>query len=127
MSDSPAIASLREEFKDLEARHDYARLFSNSAIALQIKTLRLQRGWSQEELGKRAGITPGRIALMEQASFSGWNLAALRNLAEAFDLALKVHFQGFGELLDDIESLSRANFERPSFSDDPAFFHEEPA
>jgi transcriptional regulator with XRE-family HTH domain len=113
--------SLKEEFKDPEARRDYAEIFGNSSIALQIKALRLQRKWSQEELGKRAGMKQARISAMEQASYSGWSIRTLRRLAEAFDLALIVRFESFGTLLADIGQSGREHLERPSFGDDPAF------
>ena len=112
---------LRQEFKDKEARHDYADEFLNSYIALQIKTLRLQRGWSQKELGKRAGMKQSRISAMEQADYESWSVQSLKRLAQAFDIALAVHFESFGEFLGQMTSLSRAALERPSFEDDPVF------
>lgn len=113
--------ALREEFKDPEARRDYAEIFLDSSIALQIKALRLQRGWSQEVLAEKAGMKQSRISAMEQADYSGWSLRTLRRLAAAFDLALVVRFESFGTLLDDVTSMSREGLERPSFADDPAF------
>ncbi len=120
-----AKAALRDEFQDPEARHDYADIFLNSSIALQIKALRLQRGWSQELLAERAGMKQSRISAMEQASYSGWSLSTLRRLAKAFDLALEVRFESFGTLLNDATSVSRDALERPSFSEDPVFRSEE--
>jgi transcriptional regulator with XRE-family HTH domain len=118
--------SLKEELKDPEARRDYAEIFGNSSIALQIKALRLQRKWSQEELGRRAGMKQARISAMEQASYSGWSIRTLRRLAEAFDLALVVKFESFGTLLGDLNQSGREHLERPSFGDDPAFGQVEP-
>lgn len=120
-----AKEALRDEFEDMEARHDYADIFLNSSIALQIKALRLQRGWSQEILAERAGMKQSRISAMEQAAYSGWSLSTLRRLAKAFDLALEVRFESFGTLLNDATSVSRNALERPSFGDDPAFRPEE--
>jgi len=120
-----AKESLRGEFQDPEARHDYADIFLNSSIALQIKALRLQRGWSQEMLAERAGMKQSRISAMEQATYKGWSLTTLRRLAKAFDLALVVRFESFGTFLNDATSVSRTALERPSFCDDPAFKSEE--
>jgi transcriptional regulator with XRE-family HTH domain len=116
-----AKETLRSEFHDPEARHDYADIFLSSSIALQIKALRLQRGWSQETLAEKAGMKQSRISAMEQASYTGWSLSTLRRLAKAFDLALEVRFESFGTLLNDATSVSRNALERPSFSDDIAF------
>lgn len=120
-------AALKQEFRDPEARRDYAEEFLNSYIALQIKTLRLQRGWSQKELAERAGMKQSRISAMEQADYSGWSVGTLRRLAEAFDLALVVRFESYGTFLEDATSVSRPALERPSFPDDPAFKEEEEA
>jgi transcriptional regulator with XRE-family HTH domain len=116
-----AKETLRSEFQDPEARHDYADIFLSSSIALQIKALRLQRGWSQETLAEKAGMKQSRISAMEQASYTGWSLRTLRRLAKAFDLALEVRFESFGTLLNGATSVSRNALERPSFSDDIAF------
>lgn len=115
-------AALREEFGDPVARHDYAEIFGDSSIALQIKVLRLQRGLSQNELAELAAMKQSRISAMEQASYSGWSIRTLRRLAKAFDLALVVKFESFGSFLDEVTATDRREaLERPSFSDDPEF------
>lgn len=113
--------SLADELKDPEARRDYADEFLSSYIALQIKTLRQQRGWSQAELAQRAGMKQSRISAMEQADYSAWNLRTLQRLAAAFDLAFVAGFESFGRMLDSMTSISRAGLERPSFEEDSAF------
>lgn len=112
---------LREEFRSLDARQDYAEIFLNSFIALQIKALRLQRKLTQGELAAKAGMKQSRISAMEQASYCAWSISTLRRLAGALDLALVVRFESFGTLLNDVSSANRATLERPSFSDDPVF------
>lgn len=112
---------LADELKDPEARRDYADEFLSSYIALQIKTLRQQRGWSQAELAQRAGMKQSRISAMEQADYSAWNLRTLQRLAAAFDLAFVAGFESFGRMLDSMTSISRAGLEKPSFEEDPAF------
>jgi len=112
---------LREEFREPEARHDYADMFLDSSIALQIKALRQQREWSQEKLAERSGLKQSQISAMEQVTFQSWTLRTLRKLARAFDLALTVRFESFGWLLDDTISGNRKKLERPSFEEDPAF------
>jgi len=119
-----AREALIAEFKDPEARRDYADSFLDSAIALQIKALRLQRKWSQKELAERAGMKQSRISAMERADYSRWSLSTLRRLAYAFDLALEVHFESFGTFLDNTLSLTQERQERCSFSDDPVFMED---
>lgn len=112
---------LKEGFKDKDYRHGYVDEFLNAWIATQIKVLREQRGWSQEELAQHAGMRQPRISALENVNYSSWSIGVLRKLAEAFDLALCVSFESFGTRADDIEGLSRTNLERHSFPDDPYF------
>lgn len=112
---------LREEFQDYEARHDYADLHLDSSIALQIKALRLQRGWTQKELASRAEMHQSQVSEMEQVTHSSWTLETLKRVARAFDLSLKLSFESFGTLLYDYINQSGERHRRPSFEDDPAF------
>lgn len=107
------------EFSDPEARRQYAEELLDSYIALQIKTLRLERGWTQRELADRAGKRQSQISAMEQTDFSSWKVSTLRKLADAFDLALVVRFESFGNFLHEALDVSRSALERPSYEDDP--------
>jgi len=113
--------ALIRELRDKEDRTEYAIEFGDSSIALQIKALRLRRGWSQAELARRAGMKQSRISDMEKVDYSSWSVKTLRRLAEAFDLPLVVRFESWGSLLGDIAELDRASLERPPFEEDPAF------
>lgn len=112
---------LKSELQAQEARHDYAGHFLCSSLAFQIKALRLQRGWSQKDLARYAGLKQSQISAMEQADHASWTIRTLRKLAEAFDLALNVRFESFGWLLEDALATGRDALERPSFEDDPIF------
>jgi transcriptional regulator with XRE-family HTH domain len=114
-------ATFGEELREPEARHEYAEEFLNAFIALQVKTLRQQRGWSQEDLAERAGMKQSRISAMEQVDYASWSVRTLRRLAQAFDLALIVRFESFGKFLDEVTAVSRPALEKPSFDADPAF------
>jgi transcriptional regulator with XRE-family HTH domain len=113
--------NLINDFKDKEYRHGYVDEFLNASIATQIKVLREQRGWNQKELAKRTQMKQPRISVMENVNYASWNIKTLRRLAESFDLALRVSFEGFGDRLNDILRFGRDNLERDSFSEDPVF------
>ena len=115
------VNSLRKSFRDKEYRHGYVDDFLNASIATQIKTLREQRRWNQQELAKQAGMLQPRISVMENINYSSWSIKVLRKLAEAFDLTLCVSFEGFGRRVGDIERFSWQALERNSFDDDPFF------
>lgn len=110
--------TLKDKLRNREYRTAYAESFLDSSIALQIKTLREERGWTQAELAERAGMMQSRISTLEQADYSSWSVKTLRRLAEAFDLVLSVRFESFGWLLNQATRFSRADLRRPSFNED---------
>jgi len=112
---------IKKAFSDKDYRHGYVDEFLNAWIATQIKVLRQQRSWSQQELADRANMLQPRISTMENVNYSSWSIKILRKLAEAFDLSLSVSFESFGSRVGDIDKFSREYLERCSFEDDPYF------
>lgn len=96
---------LSNEFADAEYAHAYMESHAVSRLAAQIYSLRKQRGWSQEELAKRAGIAQERISKIESADFDSLTMKTLRNFSHAFDVNLHISFEPFSEgILDVINS-----------------------
>lgn len=115
------VERLKTEWSDKETRQVYCDEFLNASIGTQIKVLREERGLTQAQLAALADMKQPRIAALEDVNYSSWTINVLRRLAEAFDLALTVKFDSFGEKLRDIESFSGETFQRPSFEQDPVF------
>jgi len=123
---SPLADKLKVSFgTNKDYRHGYVDEFLNAYIATQIKVLREQHDWTQQQLADQAGMKQGRISVMENVNYSSWSINTLRRLAEAFDLTLNVSFEDFGKRLVDIDRFSRESLERFSFTEDPVFQHEE--
>ena len=110
------IEELRES---QESREEIVVEHLDSSIALQIKVLRQQRGWSQVELGESAGLGQSQVSTLENVNNSSWTVATLKKIAAAFDLPLLVKFGSWGEFVNDVTSMSRQTMERPSFHEDP--------
>lgn len=98
---------LATEFHDKDYAHSYVNQYYDMAIAAQVKVLREQRGWSQEELAANAGMKQERISLLENVDYSAWTLKTLRQLAEAFDVAVHVSFEDFSAAIIDVINLRR--------------------
>ncbi len=113
---------LKTEFRDREYRSAYADDFLDVCIATQINVLREQRGLTQAALAELAGTKQPGVARMENANKRKTNLGALRRIAAALDVRLKVSFETFGSLLDEAEAFSGSTLERPEFEQDPAFW-----
>jgi len=112
---------LLTDLQDYDYRNIYDEGFLNSSIAMQIKILREQRGWSQVQLAQKVGMVQSRISEIEDVNYSSWSIRTLKRLARIFDLRLKVSFEEFGTLLTDFTKLDRESLVKRSFSDDPAF------
>lgn len=103
---SELASTLFEEFTDREYAHAYLQENSNLRIAAQIRAIRMERGWTQEELAERTGMKQARISKIESADFDSLSLTTLRRMAEAFDVNLSVKFSSVIDAIADIESLS---------------------
>jgi len=115
-------SNLRSEFHDKDYRHAYAEEELNTYIATQIKVLREQRDWTQQQLAEYTGMKQPRIAVMEDINYSSWSINTLRRLAQAFDLRLSVKFETFSSLISELETFSKESLEIVSFDDD-IWFH----
>ncbi len=105
-------------FHDREYRHAYIDEFLNTSIASQIRALREQRGWTQNELATRADTMQSRISALENVNYGSWTISTLRALAEAFDVTLAVCFKSFSERIGEIERFSPSAISVPSYTDD---------
>lgn len=99
---------LAEEFADAEYAHAYLGENSNMRLAAQVRALRVQRNWSQQDLAERAGMKQARISKIEQADFDSLSLTTLRRLAAAFDVGLSVKFDSIANVVNDFLLLSPA-------------------
>lgn len=113
--------ALLEEFHDPDVREVYCEEFLNAKIATQIKVLREQRGWTQEQLAEHAQMKQERVAVLENINYESWTLNVLRRFAKAYDLTLDLEFKEFGEFLKGLDNFSREAFEKRSFQKDPVF------
>ena len=108
------------KLSDKEYRDIFVSEQINTGLAFQIHAMREQRGWSQSQLGEKAGMAQSRISIMEDANYSRFSLNTLKRLASAFDVALVVRFEPYSKLVDhfvylDSSSLNVPNFENDSF------------
>jgi transcriptional regulator with XRE-family HTH domain len=111
--------NLREDLKDPEIAEGYAESFLDSYIATQIKVLREQNKLSQAQLAEMIGTKQGAISRIEDVNYSKWNVTTLKKLARAFRLRLKVSFETYGTLIDEVENFSRQGLERSPRESDP--------
>jgi transcriptional regulator with XRE-family HTH domain len=92
-------AQIGRKFAGKEYRDAFAEADTGCALAAQIAAMRGARGWTQEELARRAGMRQERVSVLEDPSYARHSLRTLRRVAEAFDVALLVRFVSHEEML----------------------------
>ncbi len=106
------------DFQDKEYAHTFINEILCAKLATQIKILREQNKWKQEDLAKKAHLTQETISRMENVNYSSWRISSLQKLAKAFDLALHVSFENFSTELNSIKNIDRKSLERTSRTDE---------
>lgn len=103
--------TLTEELRDHEYASGYSESFVLCFIAAQVKTLREQRGLSQDALAKKIGTHQPAVARIENCN----NIPSLRTLlklAEAFNLRVNVSFETFEDLPEQVAEFSLESLKR---------------
>ena len=113
--------SLRTELQDEEYRQAYADSTMNSVVAAQIKILREHLGMTQAQLAAAIGTKQAGISRLENVNYSSWKVETLRRIARAFRLRLRITFEEFGTLHEDVERFNKVGLDRRPFEEDPEF------
>lgn len=111
--------NLKARLQDRKYRVAYAESLLDDAIALQIRKLREDRGLSQAELGRRAGMKQGAISRIESSDYGAWSVSTLKRIAAALDLPLSIRFESWGHLVEAATHLTLEHLAVPSFERDP--------
>jgi HTH-type transcriptional regulator/antitoxin HipB len=111
-----------EEFKDKDYRESYAEDFLHTSIAMQVRTVREQRGMTQQELADEIETKQTAISRIENVNNRSRNLRTLVKVAFALGCRLRVSLETFGSLVsDEGPRFSRETMQRPDFGHDPVF------
>lgn len=115
------VEQLRQSFADEEYRNAYVESFLNSYVAAQIKVLREDYPLTQAELAEKIGTQQPGIARLENVNYSAWKVETLRKVARALGVRLKITFEEWGTLPNEIEHFNREHLMRVPFERDPVF------
>ena len=122
---SKSYDNLREDFifngDQKEYRCAYGEESTDISIGTQIKVLREQREWRQQDLAREAGIQQPMVSRYENVNYSNWSITTLKKLARAYDVWLDVRFRSFGDLVNETNRFSRESLQVTQFSQDPFF------
>jgi transcriptional regulator with XRE-family HTH domain len=115
------LERLGEDFKDEEARYAYADSVVNAFVSAQIKALREDRELNQEELAALIGTKQSGVSRLERSDYSAWKIETLRKLARAFGVRLRISFEEFGTIVDEVSGFTGERLLPRKFENDPAF------
>jgi len=93
----------------------------NSYVAAQIKILREDFPMTQGELAQKVGTKQPGIARLENVNYYSWKVETLRKVARALNVRLRISFEEFGTLPEEIEKFTREAIKRAPFDRDPVF------
>lgn len=73
---------------------------------------------TQAELGEHIGTTQAGVSRYENVNYSSWSIKTLIRLARAFHVRLKVSFEPFGSLPEEVMRFDRKSLERVKREED---------
>lgn len=112
---------LFSQLKDKEYRIAFMESHINNGIPFQIRTMRNNRKMKQEDLGKITGMKQEAICRLENPNYGSFTLKTLKEIANAFDVALMVKFVPFSELVKFDLNLSSGSLDLASYDEDHYF------
>jgi ribosome-binding protein aMBF1 (putative translation factor) len=77
--------------KSASYRKVFARTLHQIDLAMLVREMREESGFTQSELAKKVGTTQSVIARLEDAEYTGHSLTMLERIATVCGVALKLH------------------------------------
>ncbi len=106
---------IRDSLTDKEYREALAIEHVNTTLAIQIRKMRENNQWTQNELANHLGKYQETISQWENPEYGRYSVTTLKELAAIFDVALLIKFIPFSELIQDMMNLSETRLSPPSY------------
>jgi transcriptional regulator with XRE-family HTH domain len=107
--------------KSPTARDAYVQAEVVTALAHQIRAIRMQRNWSQADLAKKMGTTQAAVSRLEDPSYGRMSIKTLLDLSRVFDAGLRVQFVSLITMLHETFKPRHELREVPSFDDEAPY------
>ena len=113
-------------WRKLAASKEYRSAFVTAQfkrlVPFQIRTLRKQRRWSQEQLAENCKLTQGVISRAEDSDYGNLTVNTILRIADGFDVAFIGRFVPFSELDEWFVDLSEEKVQAPGFEEENRLF-----
>lgn len=94
------------------SKKDYRDLYMDQTVrswlARQVRVLREDRGWSQQDLAEATGLKQSAVSRLEDPDYGRYTLSTLLKLRSAFDVGLEVKFVEYGAAIAHSRDVSRS-------------------
>lgn len=97
---------LEDEFSDREFRDTYVDRRVRRLIAYQLRALREDRGFSQQQVAELLGMKQSAVSRLENPEYGRVSVSTLLKAAAAYDVALIVRFVTHAEFSEQTSDLS---------------------
>lgn len=104
--------------KNKAYRDAYVSAHISNTIAAQISMMRQDRGLTQSELARLAGMKQSRISALEDPNYENFEATTLKRIASALDIGLIVRFSPFSEIVEWSANFSDSKLKVPSYEQD---------
>lgn len=104
--------------KSPTARDAYVQAEVVTALAHQIRAIRMQRNWTQAELAKKMGTTQAAVSRLEDPGYGRISIKTLLDLSRVFDAGLRVQFVSLITMLNETFKPNAHLREVPSFEEE---------
>jgi transcriptional regulator with XRE-family HTH domain len=95
-------------------------------VSAQVQALRRQRGLTQEELAEKVKTKQPRISSVETPPDGdrppNWEVDTLDRIAQALGTRLKITFETYGSLVEELDAVTSDSLRRPEVANDPILF-----
>ncbi|ALO46598.1 helix-turn-helix domain-containing protein [Pseudohongiella spirulinae] len=121
MANSDKYTDLLSKFQDKEYRDAYVNAEIVNGLSYQIQAMRLDRGWTQEELAELLGTRQSVISRLENPNNEAFSIKMLEALASIFDTGLMIRFVPFTKLVAETAKVRDSDLRPDSFEKEQSY------
>jgi transcriptional regulator with XRE-family HTH domain len=105
-----------------EYREEFAALEMKRGVSFQIRAMLNNRGWTQEELAEKAGLSQGVVSRAQNPDYGNLTVNTITRVADGFGVVFLGRFVGYSEFIEWLENTDEESINPLSFEDEYRLF-----